>query len=133
MSKRIVTQQFDKSVNVELLSEELHEALGETFVHVRINNGQTRIALLSPSSKDLDRVKKMVDDHKQDAHTKGQKVLSDIYVAVDKLVGKPVTDLTTPEKWDLFIALLYQSKAISPDMTIRSSQRWIAPQDTDDD
>jgi len=133
MAKRIVSQWIEKPVNVERLAEELRLVLGDILVNIRAENGRTRISLLSPSPDDIVTATQIVQAHNANTLTDAQQTLQTIKDLIHGSVGKNVVDLTTPERWALLAGLLYQNRALTPDMTIRPPQRWIIKQDTDDD
>jgi len=133
MAKRIVYRDIAKSVNGELLAQELRAALGDILIHVREINGKTRIALNTPSPADITTATQIVQAHSADSLTEAQQTLDTIKTLIQGATGKNVLDLTTAERWALLAGLHYQNQAIAPDMTIRAPRHWITKQDIDND
>lgn len=133
MGKRILYRDIQKTVNIPLLYQELAAALGSVLVGVKAVEDGTRIALLDPSPENITTATQIVQAHDASQLTAAQQALETIKELIQEAVGKTVTDLTTAERWALLAGLLYQNKAIAPDMTIRPPRYWIAEQDVTDD
>lgn len=133
MTRRLVAHDIAKLVNRELLTNELRAVLGDTLVRIYGIDTGTRIVLLDPSADALALVTQIVQAHDASALTDAQQTFATIKGLIQEAVGKSVSDLTTAERWALLAGLLYQNRAINPDMTVRPPRLWITSQDTNDD
>jgi hypothetical protein len=130
--KRLHQYPISKIVNPELLDKQLHDELDAVFVRVDCRNDKTHVILNTPTKKDLQTVKQIVDDHDSREFTDTQQIFQKVNDLIEDIIGKSVVDLNPNEQWAVLIAALYQMRALAPDMTIRSPQYWVERQDTDD-
>jgi hypothetical protein len=133
MTRRLVSRDIQKEVNIELLTQELRTGLGDVLVDVRPLDKGTRIVLQGPNPAEVNTAIQIVQAHDPAALTEAQKTFETIKTLILGTVGKRVNDLSTAERWALLAGLLYQNQAITPDMTVRAPHYWIARQETSDD
>lgn len=133
MVKRIIYQDITIPINETLLHQELAAALGDVFIGIQIKTNRTQIALLGPTADDLKKVEQLITEHNAEKQTAAQDTYAQIAALIKPLVGKPVLELATPDRWALLFALLYQNKALADDMTVRPFAAWVSPQDHDYD
>lgn len=130
---KLLIRDMDKPINAELLTEQLHSALGDVFISVLPLNGKTRITLNSPTESDVTIATQIIQAHNATDQTTAQQTFMTIKNLLQGTVGKNVLDLTNGERWALLAGLLYHNQAIAQDMTIRPLSAWIARQDVNDD
>jgi hypothetical protein len=134
MARCIVYQDISKPVNRDLLAHELRAALQEVFISVRsLDNGLTRLSFHAPTEAEVVIATQIVQAHNPDQLTDSQQTLTTIRKLIVGSVGKNILELSDNERWALLAGLLYQSRAITPEMTVRHPKAWIVHQDTEED